>query len=87
MGRNLIFGHVLIKIHCMKKNMGLADSILRTVLAVTVIFLHYNKMVTGTSGTVLLILAIILLFTSLSDYCPLYAVLGIRTCQQQKATN
>lgn len=63
----------------MKKNVGLADCIVRTILAIIAIFLNYTMIITGTTGTILVITGIILLLTSLCDFCPLYAWLGINT--------
>lgn len=63
----------------MKRNVGTFDSIARFTLALTAIFLHYNKIVTGTAGSVLIVIAIVLFITGLTSTCPLYAILGINT--------
>ena len=64
----------------MKKNMGQFDRISRTVLALVAIFLFYNKIVTGTTAILLMMFAAVFVLTSLVAVCPLYIVLGIRTC-------
>ena len=68
----------------MQKNMGNADRIIRIILAVIVAFLYYDKIITGTLGIVLLILAGIFLLTSLVGFCPLYKLVGINTCAGNK---
>ena len=64
----------------MKKNMGLADRIIRITLAIVVVFLYYNKTITGTVGIVLLVLAGIFVLTSFVGFCPLYKLVGLNTC-------
>jgi len=64
----------------MKKNMGQFDRIVRVVLALIAVFLFYNKIVSNTAGIVLLVFAFVLLSTSLLAFCPLYTLLGIKTC-------
>ncbi|MCX2720331.1 YgaP family membrane protein [Lentiprolixibacter aurantiacus] len=68
----------------MKKNMGSADRIIRTIIAVVVGALYFTDVITGTLGLVLLILAVVFLLTSLVSYCPLYAPFGISTCKLKK---
>jgi hypothetical protein len=70
----------------MKKNMGTADRVIRIILAVVFGILYFNNMVTGTLGTVLLILGVVFLLTSLVSFCPLYTIFGLSTCKpkQQK---
>ena len=68
----------------MKKNMGTADRIIRIILAVIMGVLYFNHMVTGTLGTVLLILAVVFLLTSLVSFCPLYALVGLKTCKTKE---
>ena len=70
----------------MKKNVGLADCIIRTIIAVVAIFLNYTMIITGTTGTLMVIASVVLLLTSLSDFCPIYAIFGISS-RQQKAAN
>lgn len=69
----------------MKPNMGSVDRIIRSVLAIAFIGLYAMGTVTGTVGTVLLVLGIVFLATSLVRFCPLYAPLGINTCPVKKA--
>ncbi|SFM71033.1 Protein of unknown function [Chitinophaga sp. YR627] len=70
----------------MKKNEGMFDRILRATLALTAFFIYYNKLVTGTGGIILLIIAAVLAITSLIGICPLYTALGISTEKQHKTS-
>lgn len=64
----------------MKKNMGNADRIVRTLLAVLVVILYFTGVVPGTLGIVLMVLAGIFLLTSIVSFCPLYTLFGMSTC-------
>ncbi|MCS6975259.1 MAG: DUF2892 domain-containing protein [Cyclobacteriaceae bacterium] len=64
----------------MKKNMGNADRIIRTVIAVIIAALYFTGTITGTLGLVLLILAGVFVLTSLVSFCPLYTLFGLNTC-------
>ena len=57
----------------MKPNVGNIDRIVRAVLAIILAVLYFSGMVTGTLGIILLVLAGVLLLTSLISFCPLYA--------------
>jgi len=63
----------------MKGNMGALDRILRIIIAVVFGILYFAKVVTGTIGIILLVIAIIFLLTSLVGYCPLYSIIGVST--------
>jgi small-conductance mechanosensitive channel len=63
----------------MKKNMGVVDRIIRTILAVVVIVLFVTKQITGLAAIILGILAIIFLLTSAVGLCPLYLPFKIST--------
>ncbi len=63
----------------MKKNMGLVDRILRTILAVIVAALYFGGLISGVVAVVLGIFAVIFLVTSFTGLCPLYSLLGIST--------
>lgn len=68
----------------MKKNMGTADKIIRIILALVIAVLFYLKIITGTLGIVLIVLAGVFLITSFISFCGLYTVLGINTCPVKK---
>lgn len=63
----------------MKANLGTADRIVRLMIAATIVVLFVLDLIKGTSGIILLIVAAILLLTSLTSFCPLYFALRFRT--------
>jgi hypothetical protein len=63
----------------LKKNMGLADRIIRVVLALVFGYLYFTGIVTGVLGIILLVLGIIFIVTSVVSFCPLYTIFNIRT--------
>ena len=65
----------------MKRNMGNADKGIRVIIALVVALLYYNDTISGTLAYVLMGISIVLLVTSLINFCPLYKVLGINTCK------
>ena len=68
----------------MKKNMGNTDKIIRILVAIVVTVLYFTGVVSGTLGIVLLAVAGIFVLTSLIGVCPIYTILGIRTCPLKK---
>jgi len=64
----------------MKKNMGLADKIIRVTIAIVMTVLYVTGTISGVLGIVLLILAGVFLVTSFISVCPLYMPFGISTC-------
>jgi hypothetical protein len=64
----------------MKKNMGSADRLTRTVIAAVVAVLFFTNVISGTVGIVLMVLAAVFLTTSFIGSCPLYSLFGINTC-------
>ncbi len=61
----------------MKKNMTSADRIIRLILAVILATLYFTKVMPGTLGIILLVIAVVLVITSFVNFCPLYRFLGI----------
>ena len=68
----------------MKKNVGVADKWIRIILAAIVVGLYFAKVLTGTLGIVLLVIAVILILTSVVNFCPIWALLGIKTTPKEK---
>jgi len=68
----------------MKKNMGLADRLIRIIIAAVIAVLFFTGVIEGTPGIVLLVVAGIFVLTSLIKVCPLYMPFGIRTCAREK---
>ena len=63
----------------MIKNMGTADRLIRTVLALIVLALYFTGQITGLAAIILGIFAAIFLLTSLVAFCPLYAPFKLST--------
>lgn len=64
----------------MKKNMGIADRVIRLIVAAVLGYLYFSGTVTGTLGIVLVVLGGVFTLTSLVGFCPLYAPFGLKTC-------
>lgn len=60
----------------MKINMNLYDRFMRIVIAASIIILYFTNIIKGGFGILLLVVAAILVITSLLRFCPLYAILG-----------
>lgn len=69
----------------MTKNMGMADRVIRVLLAVVFTTLFFTGTVTGFAGWVLLILGGVFLATAFISICPLYKIFGIQTCARKGA--
>lgn len=61
-------------------NVGKIDRLIRFILAISILVLHYTDVIPAQYGDVALVFAIILAFTAFRKCCPLYAVLGFGTC-------
>ena len=64
--------------------MGTIDRIVRLIIAVVVAILFFTKVLTGTLGIVLLVIAGIFVLTSFVSFCPLYVPFGLSTCSRKK---
>ena len=67
----------------MKKNMGTADRVIRTVVAVVIGLLYFTGTISGTLAVVLSIVAIAFLLTSAVGFCPSYLPFGISTKKKE----
>ena len=65
----------------MKKNMGYTDRIIRLSMAALIAVLYVTNVIEGTLAMALGVVAVIFAATSLGNFCPLYSMLGINTCQ------
>jgi hypothetical protein len=63
----------------MKKNMGILDRILRAIVAAILLFLSYFGIISGVAAFVATGIGIILLGTSLLQFCPLYVPFNFST--------
>lgn len=65
----------------MQKNMGTTDKLIRVLIAAVIGVLYFLDKISGTLAYVLMGVAIVLLVTSLVNFCPLYRLLGTSTCK------
>lgn len=68
----------------MKANLGSTDKIMRIVAAIIIAVLYYTGQISGTIGIVLLVLAAVLVLTSLINFCPIYRLFNISTKSEKK---
>ncbi len=66
----------------MKSNMGTADRVVRSLVALAIVGLYATGAIGGTVAILLGVLAAVLLLTSLVGWCPAYLPFGISTCQR-----
>lgn len=59
--------------------MGIIDIAVRLVIAVLLIVLYFTHVVTGTTGIVLLVVAGVLILTSVFGICPMYMPFNLST--------
>ncbi len=60
-------------------NMSTADRIIRLVIVAVFGWLYFTGTVAGTLGLVLIILAVVFLFTSTTAFCPIYRLFNLST--------
>lgn len=63
----------------MKQNMGTADRVIRTVIAIAIAALYLTGRISGTLAIILAVVAVVLLVTSSVAFCPGYLPFGIST--------
>ena len=66
----------------MKKNMGSADKAIRIVIAAVIFILYFTGIITGVIGILLMVFAVIFVFTSFVGTCPLYLPFGLSTLKK-----
>jgi hypothetical protein len=62
-----------------EKNVGSTDRIVRLVLVVILAALYFTGTVSGTLGTVFLVLAVVFALTAIVSICPLYLLFKLST--------
>jgi len=65
----------------MKKNMGTSDRRIRVLVALIAALLIYFEVVQGTFSHILMVVAAVFVLTSIVSFCPLYALVGLQTCE------
>lgn len=68
----------------MKQNMGMADKIIRLVVAAIIAVLYFAGQITGTAAIILGIIAVAFVATSVVGWCPTYVPFGISTRKSEK---
>ncbi len=63
--------------------MGTVDKVIRLLVAVIVLVLYLTNVISGTLGIVLLVVAGVLVLTSLLGICPAYMPLGFTTLKKE----
>ncbi|MDB5273228.1 MAG: hypothetical protein JWO58_1595 [Chitinophagaceae bacterium] len=66
-------------------NMGTADRLIRTFLAILMITFYFTQAISGILGIVLIALSLIFVLTSFISFCPLYLPFHINTKKNKKA--
>jgi hypothetical protein len=66
----------------MKKNVGTIDKVIRILIALLLIVLFFTHVVTGIAGIILLVLAGILILTSIISFCPAYYPFKLNTTKK-----
>ena len=69
----------------MKPNMGTADRIIRTILALAIAALYFTHRISGTLAIVLGVIAVAFLFSSFVSWCPAYAPFGFSTRKERNS--
>ena len=64
----------------MQKNMGTLDKTLRLIVAAIAVALAASGTLVGTMAIIAYVLAAVFVVTSFVSFCPLYRLVGLRTC-------
>jgi hypothetical protein len=67
----------------MVKNMGIADRVIRVLLAIVVGILYVTGTISGTVAVILGIFAVVFLLTSAISFCPAYLPFKISTARKK----
>ena len=65
------------------RNEGTVDRVIRVIVGIVLLYVGFvdKQWVTGTASIIIGIVGLIPLITGIVGFCPLYRVLGIRTCK------
>jgi len=66
----------------MKGNVGMIDRIVRFILGITFLILFF--IVNSSMKYIAILLGIVLLFTAVTKFCPLYTLFGIHTHEKSE---
>lgn len=65
----------------LNQNVGKLDRAIRTLVAIGIALLYLFDVVSGKLGMALTAIAIVLLITSLLNFCPFYKIIGFNSCK------
>jgi len=65
----------------MKKNVGTIDKVVRVVIALVAFWAAYTGKVASPINYVLYAVGGIMAFTTIMGSCPLYSIMGVKTCK------
>lgn len=68
-----------------KMNMSALDILIRSVVVVAIVILVVGKIVVAPLSIVLLVVAAVFSFTSITGFCPLYKIFGISSLKKKHA--
>ena len=71
----------------MRKNVGDGDSVIRVMIGLALLFAAAGVMQWVALSMGLVVLAVLLLYTALTEWCPLYTWLGINTRARHGGTS
>jgi hypothetical protein len=71
----------------MKTNIGSTDKLIRVGIALVIATLYYFEVVSGILAIVLMIVAGVLVLTTLFGVCPLYLPFGINTSTRSRTAH
>lgn len=63
----------------MKKNMGVADRLIRILVAIVIAILYFTDVIGGVLAIILGVIAVVFLITGFIAHCPGYVPLGVST--------
>ena len=69
----------------MKKNMGMADRIIRILAAVIIALLYFTNQISGMLAIILLVFAGVFILTSFISFCPMYLPFKINTNKKSES--
>ncbi|MEM2932979.1 MAG: DUF2892 domain-containing protein [Candidatus Pacearchaeota archaeon] len=67
------------------KNLGTLDRVIRLVIAIILALLYFTS-IPSVLKIIFIVIAVILLLTSIFGYCPLYALLRISTARKEETS-
>jgi hypothetical protein len=68
----------------MNKNVGKADRVIRTLIAIVIAILYFTGAVSGILAIILSMLALVFLITSFTGSCPIYSAIGTSTLKKRE---